>query len=173
MENAWTRSLDMRKLPPRYATNGPGLDRHPRPLLLPFDALRSMRAIQIEKFGGYENLRLVELPAPKREADQVLVRMRIAPVTPLDDTIRRGHLPAAATKPLPLIPGGGGVAEVVDPGPSDLAAGALVLVTGWGYGMRLDGTWRELVALPVDHFLPIPAGLAPESVAALQSGVGY
>jgi len=132
-----------------------------------------MRAIQFEEFGSYDTLRLVELPAPRPEPGQVLVRIRLASVTPLDNTVRLGHLPRQSTKRLPLILGTGGVGEVLEPGDSALPVGAPVLVSGWGYGTSRDGTWREVIAVPASDLIPIPDGVSPESVLALSTGAGH
>jgi NADPH:quinone reductase-like Zn-dependent oxidoreductase len=130
-----------------------------------------MRAIRYDEFGGYEQLRLVEVPEPDPGDGQVLVRMRLAGVNPLDNTVRSGKLPFAKT--LPIIPGGGGVGEVADPGGSAFSAGDAVLVSGGGYGLTADGTWREYLPASPEHLLRIPDGLTAESVAAMSTGAGY
>jgi NADPH:quinone reductase-like Zn-dependent oxidoreductase len=99
-----------------------------------------MRAIQFHEFGGYDRLRLVDLPSPTIEEGQVLVRMRLAGVNPLDHTVRSGGLPFG--KAPPMIPGGGGVGEIVDADSTSLPARARVLISGGGYGLSEDGTWR-------------------------------
>jgi NADPH:quinone reductase len=46
-----------------------------------------MRAMLAEKFGGYRDLKLADIPNPAVSGGQVLVRMTAAGVTPVDYTI--------------------------------------------------------------------------------------
>jgi NADPH:quinone reductase len=61
-------------------------------------------------FGGYQNLKLADIPKPAVSDGRVLVRMTAAGVTPLDHTILFGSFPMAKA---PLVPGneGAGVVE--------------------------------------------------------------
>ena len=52
-----------------------------------------MRAMRAEKFSGYEELKLVDLPKPTVSDGKVLLRMTAAGVTPLDHTILSGQFP--------------------------------------------------------------------------------
>ena len=130
-----------------------------------------MKAIQFSEFGGYDRLALTEQPIPSIGDGQSLVRMRYAAVTPLDDTIRSGVLPYDL--PLPLVPGGTALAEVVEAGTSGLKVGTRVLIGGRGLGMTQDGTWREYMSVDSVQLTPIPEGLSDESVIAAVTGAGY
>ncbi|MGA5200666.1 quinone oxidoreductase family protein [Streptomyces variegatus] len=131
-----------------------------------------MKAIQFSEFGGYDQLKLVEVPAPTPAAGKVLVRMRLAGINPLDDSVRAGGIPLAKTPP--LIPGTGGVGEIVDAGGIDaLKPGTNVVVGGRGYGMLRDGTWQEYVLAEPHDLIPLPSELSLEDVAAFTTGGGY
>lgn len=130
-----------------------------------------MRAIQYERFGGYDELELVELAPPVPRDGQAVVQIALAGVSPLDNTVRAGHLPTA--RRLPNIPGGTGVGRIVQPGATGLAEGQRVLVSGGGLGVGLDGTWREQVVASPAQLFPIPDALTDEAVAALSTGVGH
>jgi NADPH:quinone reductase-like Zn-dependent oxidoreductase len=52
-----------------------------------------MKAIQATERGGYEALRLVDIPQPQPQAGQALVRVTSAGVTPLDRTVLAGLHP--------------------------------------------------------------------------------
>ena len=49
-----------------------------------------MRAIVAERFGGYQNLKLADIPEPTVSNGRILVRITAAGVTPLDHTILSG-----------------------------------------------------------------------------------
>jgi NADPH:quinone reductase-like Zn-dependent oxidoreductase len=51
-----------------------------------------MKAIVIDSYGGVDQLHLRELPDPRPQADEVLVRVRAAGVNPVDWKIRQGQL---------------------------------------------------------------------------------
>jgi NADPH2:quinone reductase len=72
-----------------------------------------MKAIRVHEFGGPEVLRLEEVPTPRPDPGQVLVRMHAIGINPVETYIRAGtyaRLPA-----LPYTPGndGAGVVEQV------------------------------------------------------------
>jgi NADPH2:quinone reductase len=75
-----------------------------------------MKAIQVHQFGGPEVLKLEEIPTPKPEPGQVLVRARAAGVNPYDTYMRNGTY--ATKPPLPYTPGSdaAGTVEAVGPG---------------------------------------------------------
>ncbi|MFD7797162.1 zinc-binding alcohol dehydrogenase family protein [Streptomyces sp. NPDC059759] len=131
-----------------------------------------MKAIQISEFGGYDALALVDVPAPTPAPGKILVRMRLAGVNPLDDTVRSGVLPSA--NKLPLIPGTGGVGEIIDNGGVErLKPGTPVVVAGRGYGMFRDGTWQEYVLADPQDLIPLPSGIDLAAIAAFTTGAGY
>ncbi|HEY4455521.1 MAG TPA: zinc-binding dehydrogenase [Pseudonocardiaceae bacterium] len=130
-----------------------------------------MRAVQFAAFGDYDVLNLVTAPDPKPVDGDAVVRMTVAGVSPLDNTVRLGKLPAV--KPLPLIAGNSGVGVVEDPGGSALAPGTRVVVAGGGYGVRADGTWAELIAVNPALLVPVPDAVDDVAAAALTTGAGY
>lgn len=123
-----------------------------------------MRAVRLERFGDYGELKPVEVPRPESADGRVLVRMSVAAVNPLDDTVRRGYFPAA--KEPPLVLGNEGVGVVVEPGASGLAQGVRVMVSG-AYGVMQDGTWREYVAAEPGDLVPAPGALSDEEAAGV------
>src|SRR5690242_5421797 len=103
-----------------------------------------MRAMRVEKFSGYEALKLVDLSKPAVTGGKVLVRMTAAGVTPLDHTILSGNLPHPLKAPLVLGNEGAGVVE--EGGGTDFPVGSRVMF--WGtYGAFEDGTYSEWVAV--------------------------
>src|ERR1700734_2449760 len=122
-----------------------------------------MRAMRAEQFGGYEALKLVELPKPAATDGKVLVRITAAGVTPLDHTILIGdfHIPEK-----PLILGNEGAGVVEEGGGADFPAGSRVMF--WGtYGAFEDGTYREWIAVRKEDLCLIPDNVDDVSAAGI------
>jgi NADPH:quinone reductase-like Zn-dependent oxidoreductase len=136
-------------------------------------AIQSMKAIQYRAYGGYAENSFVDLPAPAANDGQVLVRMRTVGINPLDNTFRSGHHYAATPENLPRIGGQMGAGVVVDTKSPNFKVGDRVFVTGPGFGVIADGTWRELVAAPAAGLLPIPSHIDDDHAAAFLAGAGY
>lgn len=119
-----------------------------------------MRAIAIERFGGRDELRPMDLPDPKVGPDSVLVRVRAAGINPVDFKLREGYLDAAFNHRFPVVLGWdvAGVVEQAGPAVVDLAVGDEV----YAYGRKTEvaeGTYAELVSLPAAMVARKPAGL--------------
>jgi NADPH2:quinone reductase len=118
-----------------------------------------MRAIQVKRYGGPDVLELVELPDPEPGPGEALVRVRIAGVNFTDTYQRTGTY--AGT--LPFIPGveGVGVVEKLGSGVTEVKVGDRV---GW---VMIKGGYAELVALPAQRLVPIPASIDDRTAAAV------
>jgi len=132
-----------------------------------------MKAIQYLAYGGYEQNRLVDLPQPRPAEGEVLVRMRTVGVNPLDDTFRAGHIFFATPENLPRVGGQTGVGIVVESTVKDFNPGERVFVTGRGFGLLVDGTWREFVSAPAAGLTHVPEPIDDEHAAAFLAGAGY
>lgn len=111
-----------------------------------------MRAIQMTEFGGPEVLRLVELPDPVPQPDEVLIEVSRAGVNFADTHTRTNSYVRKAT--LPLIPGGEVAGVRRDTGERVIA------LTG-------DGGYAELATAPKDLVFPIPDGLDDGAALAI------
>lgn len=118
-----------------------------------------MRAIQINKTGGPEVLELVEIPAPKPEAGQVLVKIAASGVNFIDTYLREGRYPV----PLPFVPGQEAAGTIVElgEGVTGFAVGDHVAWTG------VRGTYAEMACAPVADLLHVPVALKLEDAAAV------
>jgi NADPH:quinone reductase-like Zn-dependent oxidoreductase len=76
-----------------------------------------VKAIVIDGYGGVDQLHLRELPDPRPQADEVLVRVRAAGINPVDWKIRQGQLRFILRPKFPFVPGGDIAGEVVSTGP--------------------------------------------------------
>jgi NADPH2:quinone reductase len=132
-----------------------------------------MKSIQYQAYGGYEQNRSVDLPVPDIAEGEVLVEMRSVGVNPLDDTFRSGHIYLATPEKLPRVGGQTGVGVVAGTKASGFAVGDRVFVTGKGFGIVADGTWRQYVAAPAAGLWRVPDHVDDDHAAAYLAGTGY
>src|SRR6266513_1573257 len=94
--------------------------------------------------------------------NEVVVKMRAAPVNPADLNQIEGKYPIKAE--LPATPGFEGAGIVVDVGADvkGLTSGALVLLP------HNIGTWRDAVAVNADELVVVPTGIEPVQAAMLK-----
>ena len=123
-----------------------------------------MKAIQAAERGGYEALRLVDIPEPQPQAGQALVRVTSAGVTPLDRTILAGLHPTA--KKPPLVPGNEGPGVVVADPSGRFSAGERVLFFAGPGGVAQDGTFAEMTSVPSGNLAPVPGKIPTKSPPA-------
>ncbi|MEQ1861788.1 MAG: NADPH:quinone reductase [Chthoniobacteraceae bacterium] len=121
-----------------------------------------MKVILVENFGGPEELRLAEIPAPEPAAGHVLVRVNAAGVNPVDTYIRSGTY--AQKPPLPYTPGldGAGVIEHIGEGVSGWREGQRVYVAG-----SLSGTYAELALCKAAQVHALPDDISFAQGAAI------
>jgi NADPH:quinone reductase-like Zn-dependent oxidoreductase len=151
-------------------------------------AKRTMRAVVVREHGGFEKLRLEELPVPEPHAGEVRVRVHAAGVNHLDAWVRRG-VPGHEF-PLPLVPGSdcAGVIDAVGPGRSHKVEGdEVVLLPGVScrlceaclsgrdnlcedYGIlgeSRDGCCADYVVVPFSNLARKPKNLSMAEAAAV------
>src|ERR1041384_4996701 len=119
-----------------------------------------MRAIQIERFGGAEEMHLADVPVGDPGPGEVRVRHRACGINFIDIYHRTGLYP----NQLPLVLGaeGAGVVEAVGSGVTHLAVGDRV-----GYAARTPGSYAEARVLPAIPVAQPPDSLACETAAAM------
>ncbi len=125
-----------------------------------------MRAVVVSAFGGFEQLRLVDMPQPEPGAGQVLVKMIAAAINPLDNLIRLGAVTLG--KQPPFILGNEGAGIITSSG-SDLSIGTRVMFRE-AYNLPNGGTWQEYVLAPREAVVPLPDGVSMLEAAALRTG---
>lgn len=126
-----------------------------------------MKTIQFNEFGSYEQLRLIEAPMPVPAEGQLLVRVLLSAVNPVDDTIRKGMIPQTKT---PMILGNEGVGVIIS-GNASFPEGKRVIISGFTpegtvRGIRTDGTWQEYLALYPEELVGVPDQVSDEAAAA-------
>ena len=134
-----------------------------------------MRAVRFHQHGGPEVLRFEEAPDPVPAPGRAIVRVRACALNHLDLWERRGL--DRMKLPLPHISGSDIAGEVIDPGGADLAAGQRVMLQPGlrcgrcaacadgrdnqcvdydVLGLRSDGGYAELIAVPAENLIAIP-----------------
>ena len=119
-----------------------------------------MRSVRFDRFGEpAEVLKIVDTPAPRPGASEVLVRMKARPVNPSDLLTVRGLY--GVLPRLPASPGmeGAGVIEELGPGVGDLRVGQRVIPVG------AQGTWQEYVLVRSDGVIPCPDAITDAAAA--------
>jgi len=129
-----------------------------------------MKAVRVSEFGGPEVLKIQDVPDPKPDSGQVLVRVEAAGINPVDTYIRSGTY---ARKPkLPYTPGtdAGGVIEAVGPNVKHFKVGDRVYTNG-----SLTGVCAELAICeePRVHHLPSKVSFAQGAAIGVPYGTAY
>jgi NADPH:quinone reductase len=121
-----------------------------------------MRAIQITRTGGPEVLELKELPVPKPDTGQALVRIEASGVNFIDVYFREGRYPSA----LPFIPGqeAAGIVEAV--GPQEPGQSSRLKVGDRVAWCGTLGTYAEYALAPVSRLVHVPDGITSKQAAA-------
>ncbi len=121
-----------------------------------------MKAIRVHQFGGPEVLKLEEIPTPKPDAGQVLVRVRAIGVNPYDTYMRAGTY--AIKPPLPYTPGSdaAGTVEAVGPGVIKVKPGDRVYTA-----RTLTGAYAEYALALEEQVQPLPDNISFEQGAGV------
>src|SRR6266446_9636980 len=114
-----------------------------------------MKAIRVHQFGGPEALKIEEIPTPKPDTGQVLVRVRAIGVNPYDTYMRNGTY--AIKPPLPYTPGSdaAGTVEAVGPAVTKVKPGDRVYTA-----KTLTGAYAEYALALESQAHPLPAKIS-------------
>ena len=121
-----------------------------------------MKAILVHEFGGPEVLKLEEIPTPKPQAGQVLVKIHAAGVNPYDTYMRTGTY--AVKPPLPYTPGSdaAGLVEAVGPGVTKVKPGDRVYTA-----KTITGAYAEYTLTLEVQAQKLPANITFDQGAAI------
>jgi NADPH2:quinone reductase len=117
-----------------------------------------MKAIQIEKVGGPEVLRVVDLPIPQPKPTEAVVKISASGVNFIDTYHREGRYKV----PLPFILGqeGAGVVTQVGSDVKSIKPGDHVAWTS------IPGSYAEYVAVAAERLVPVPDRVSDQQAAA-------
>jgi NADPH:quinone reductase-like Zn-dependent oxidoreductase len=125
-----------------------------------------VKAVEYDRYGSAEVLRLRDVPRPSPGRGEVLVRVRAAALNPKDVLVRSGKFKLLSGRRFPKRVGFDWAGEVQEVGPdvSSVAPGArwYGMLGGWQ-----GGACAEYLAAAVAESAPMPAALDFEQAAAL------
>ena len=128
-----------------------------------------MKRICVERFGGPEQLRVVEAPVPVPGTGQAVVAVEFATVNPTDLGVRVGQSPVGTPR-LPFTPGWDltGTVSAVGDGVADLAAGDEVVgMIPWYEAEGKFGAYAEYTLVNAEWIIRRPPQLDPADAATL------
>ena len=130
-----------------------------------------MKAVRFDRFGGPEELRLVDLPDPAPAPGEVLIEVRAVSVVPGDCKLRQGLLTGYFPVAPPKVPGrdGAGIVKAVGADVADFSPGDRVCFTC----RHVDqGSYAQLACRPERDVVDMPDGLDfVEAAAIMHAGV--
>ncbi|KAK6356536.1 NADPH:quinone reductase, variant 2 [Orbilia javanica] len=120
--------------------------------------MSTQKAVQISRIGGTEVLEINQIPIPKPQPGQILVKAAYAGVNFIDTYFRSGLYPV----PLPFTLGseGSGTVEAVGEGVTKYKPGEQVVYYG-------SGSYTEYLNVPEKAISHVPEGLKLEDAAAI------
>lgn len=125
-----------------------------------------MKAIRIHEFGGPEVLKLEDVPCPKPNADELLIKVFATSVNPVDWKIRKGQGEEKFPTNFPLIPGWdvSGKIEEVGTNIKNFRKGDEVYSRS---DPTRNGTYAEYVVVKADQVELKPKSIDHEKAAAV------
>lgn len=125
-----------------------------------------MQAIRVHRYGGPEELKLEQVPRPEPGAGEVLVRVYVTNVLPIEWKVRQGLMQGYFPVAFPYIPGNtfAGVIEQVGPSVTDWKVGQEV------FGKSSRGSYAEYTTASQEAIALKPPALAFEEVVPILGG---
>jgi NADPH:quinone reductase-like Zn-dependent oxidoreductase len=126
-----------------------------------------MKAILLNKFGGLDALQISEVPTPKPEIGEVLVKVKAFNVSPLELKIRHGEAKMYVRRQRPMILGSDFAGDVVavGDGVKDYRIGDAVL--GTVNPFKENGPYAEYVVAPSSLLHHKPSEVSYEQACTL------
>ena len=130
------------------------------------DVPARMRAAYITELGPADAIRVGELPVPAIGPTDVLVRVEVVAVDPVDTMVRSGAYPTPT--PFPFVVGRDlvGTVAVASPGTPGFAPGDRVWCNSLGHGGR-QGSFAEYAPVPAERLYHLPAAVDPVAAVAV------
>jgi NADPH:quinone reductase-like Zn-dependent oxidoreductase len=121
-----------------------------------------MKAVQLHEYGPADNLKYEEVPTPEPGPDEVLVKVAVTSINPIDWKLRSGIYKNFMPLQFPAILGHDVAGEVVKTGAnvSQFREGQKVM----GFANR---SYAEYLTARADILAPVPEGMSMEQAGAL------
>ena len=125
-----------------------------------------MRAAYITELGPAEAIRVGELPVPAPGPTDVLVRVELVVVNPVDTMVRSGALPTPT--PFPFVVGRDlvGTVAAAGAGAAGFAPGDRVWCNSLGHGGR-QGSFAEYAVVAAERLYHLPDAVDPVATVAV------
>jgi len=131
---------------------------------------KSMKAAAIKEWGDTDKFEFLQLPIPKLEADDVLIKVAYAGVNPADWKMRAGYLAAAlGNANFPFVIGLDSAGVVVAAGErvEDFSVGDRVVSGNNIFQEGKPGSYAEYIVVNKSRVASIPETISFDSAAAL------
>ncbi|EFH82537.1 NADP-dependent oxidoreductase [Ktedonobacter racemifer] len=127
---------------------------------------QTMKAIQVQRYGGPGELRLEEVAQPEPGIGEVLIRVHATGVLPIEWKIRQGAFHDVMPASFPYVPGSAvaGMVEAVGPGVSEFRKGQAV------FGRSNKGSYAEYTTAAVENLALKPEALSFDEAATISGG---
>jgi alcohol dehydrogenase len=118
----------------------------------------NMRAFVLTKYGGPESMELREVPKPRPEAQELLIRVHAAGLNPVDYKTRAGMLRVLRSYELPIVAGNelAGTVEARGAGATRFAEGDRVFARVGKFAL---GAFAEYACVPEDYVARMPESI--------------
>lgn len=116
----------------------------------------TMRAVVIDHPGGPEVLQLRDIPIPRPEAGQVLLKVKAFGLNRSELHFRQG---VASTGEFPRVPGIEATGVIASAPGGEFPAGAQAVTMMGGMGRTFDGGYAEYVLVPAGQVTPFASDL--------------
>jgi NADPH2:quinone reductase len=124
-----------------------------------------VKAVRIHEYGGPEVLVYEEIPVPEPGPKQILVKVAVATVNPVDVSVREDRFPTPKPPPKTLGSDGAGVVERIGAEITNARPGDRVAFSGLGIGS--EGSYAEYALIADTQVVHMPDGLSFGDAAAI------
>lgn len=124
----------------------------------------TMRAVLVEHPGGPEVLQVRDVPTPRAEPGQLLIRVHAFGLNRSELHFRRGQ---ASSGSFPRIPGIEAAGTVADAPGGEIAVGTQVMTMMGGMGRIFDGGYAEYVLVPASQVVAFASDLPWDALGAV------
>ncbi|RAZ92371.1 NADP-dependent oxidoreductase [Mesorhizobium hawassense] len=125
-----------------------------------------MKAVRLRAYGDVDQFAIEDIPAPKPQADEILIKIEASAVNHFDLVIRQGYVAQYIPLELPAVLGGDASGTVVEVGAgvTGLAVGDRVVAD---FAANGNGSHAEYGVVPASAVAKLPGNLTFEEGAAL------